>query len=68
MAALFCAALIGALGVSEIYQRIKYPDLPRHEVVGYDVGAVFILTFIGVMGLLMLGWWVQRKSREQSRG
>ncbi|MCA9238080.1 MAG: hypothetical protein KDA44_21550 [Planctomycetales bacterium] len=67
VAVLFVIALVGAVIGSEVYRRIKYPDIPRHEAdVFFDIGAVFLITFVGVAGVLAVGWLLLNKRRAIS--
>jgi hypothetical protein len=51
--ALLVVAFIAAAIVADVYRRLRYPDVPRHEAdVFFDIGLVFLVGFVAVAGAL----------------
>jgi hypothetical protein len=62
--ALGAVALFGALAIAEVYRRLKYPHVTRHEAdVFFDIGLVFFLGFVVLAGTLGGSWLLLRKRR-----
>ncbi len=68
--ALLTAAFAGGVFTAEVYRRLRYPTVPRHEAdVFFDIGLVLFSSFGVYAGVLGGGWALLRRRRgRQARG
>ncbi len=64
MLALLIVALFGAVLAADVYRRVKYPDVLRHEAdVFFDIGMSFLLSF-GGLATGLGGLWFRLNKRR----